>query len=136
AEEKGLALEVYASVGADAPRTGDPLRIMQILQNLVSNAVKFTEAGEVVVTFSCPRGAPMVVEVRDTGIGMTEAQSERIFDEFEQADGSMTRRFGGTGLGMAIVRRLVESMGGGIAIDSAPGQGTTVRVTLPLSEAV
>ena len=78
----------------------------------------------------------MVIEVRDTGIGMTEAQSERIFDEFEQADGSMTRRFGGTGLGMAIVRRLVESMGGGIAIDSAPGQGTTVRVTLPLPEAV
>ncbi|MBZ4690683.1 MAG: hypothetical protein JG765_1934 [Cereibacter sp.] len=136
AEEKGLALEVYASVGADAPRTGDPLRIMQILQNLVSNAVKFTEAGEVVVTFSCPRGAPMVIEVRDTGIGMTERQSERIFEEFEQADGSMTRRFGGTGLGMAIVRRLVESMGGAIAIDSAPGQGTTVRVTLPLPEAV
>ncbi len=135
AEEKGLALEVYTSVGAEVPRTGDPLRIMQILQTLVSNAVKFTAAGEVVVTFSCPRGAPMTIEVRDTGIGMTEAQSERIFDEFEQADGSVTRRFGGTGLGMAIVRRLVEGMGGSIAIDSAPGLGTTARVILPLPEA-
>ena len=74
----------------------------------------------------------MIIEVRDTGIGMTPAQVDRIFLSFEQAEGGTTRRFGGTGLGMAIVRNLIDLMGGEIAIDSAPGRGTTMRVTIPL----
>ncbi|WP_136683533.1 sensor histidine kinase [Falsirhodobacter xinxiangensis] len=134
AEAKGLAFDVFTSGAADRPRLGDQQRVMQIMQNLVSNAVKFTEEGEVSVTFACPPGGPLVIEVADTGIGMTGEQAARIFDEFEQADGSTTRRFGGTGLGMSIVRGLVEMMEGSIALDTVPDRGTTVRVVLPLAE--
>ncbi|NGM46215.1 PAS domain S-box protein [Rhodobacter sp. SGA-6-6] len=135
AEEKGIELDIYTSGRSDLPRIGDPHRLMQILQNLISNAIKFTEAGEITVTFSCPPGKPFVIEVRDTGIGMTEAQVARMFNAFEQADGSVTRRFGGTGLGMAIVARLVSMMNGRIEVESEPGDGTTIRVHLPLEEA-
>jgi PAS domain S-box-containing protein len=135
AEEKGLSFEVFTSGCPDVPRLGDPHRVMQILQNLLGNALKFTNAGEVTVTFACPRGRPMVIEVRDTGIGMTPEQASRVFEEFEQADGSVTRRFGGTGLGMSIMRRLTEQMGGTVALETEAGRGTVVRVTLPLPEA-
>jgi signal transduction histidine kinase len=135
AEEKGLSFEVFTSGCPDVARLGDPHRVMQILQNLLSNALKFTNAGEVTVTFACPRGRPMVIEVRDTGIGMTPEQASRVFEEFEQADGSVTRRFGGTGLGMSIMRRLTEQMGGTVALETEAGRGTVVRVTLPLPEA-
>ena len=135
AEEKGLTFEVLIASGADAPRLGDAHRVQQILHNLISNAIKFTDRGEVAVKISGRRGKPLTIEVRDTGIGMTAEQLARVHEEFTQADNSVTRRFGGTGLGMAITRTLVEMMGGRINIASALGKGTTVEVLLPLPEA-
>ncbi|WP_323038616.1 histidine kinase N-terminal 7TM domain-containing protein [Gemmobacter sp.] len=132
ADARGLALAVMVPGGTLAPRTGDPHRLQQILQNLVSNAIKFTPSGEVQVTMADGKDGALEIEVKDTGIGMSADQVARIFDEFEQADGSTTRRFGGSGLGMSIVRHIVGAMGGTIAIDSASGKGTTVRVRLPL----
>lgn len=132
AREKGL--EFTLDVAPHLPkRLGDPHRVTQILHNLLSNAVKFTETGRVVLRLRDGTGGPLVIEVEDTGIGMTPAQIARIFDDFEQADASMTRRYGGTGLGMSILRRLTEMMGGKVEIQSTPGQGTLVRVTLPLA---
>ena len=133
ADEKGLDFEVLVSTGADARRRGDPFRVQQILHNLVSNAIKFTDRGEVTVEVSGRPGKPLTIEVRDTGIGMSSQEIERLHEEFRQADSSVTRRFGGTGLGMAITRTLVHRMGGEIAVKSAPGKGTTVSVTLPLA---
>ncbi len=131
AEEKGLTF--VKDFPADLPlRSGDPHRVAQVLHNLLSNAVKFTEKGRVVLRVRGGQRGALVIEVEDTGIGMSPEQSARIFDDFEQADPSMTRRYGGTGLGMSIVRRLTGMMNGAIAIDSEPGKGTTVRVTLPL----
>lgn len=135
AAEKGLDFRIAAGTGADAPRTGDPMRVAQVLHNLVSNAVKFTETGSVAVTLTAEGAGPLVLTVADTGIGMTAAEQAVLYQDFEQADGSVTRRFGGTGLGMPIARRLVEMMGGTIAVESAKGHGTTVRVTLPLPPA-
>jgi PAS domain S-box-containing protein len=135
AQDKGLRLEVFTDSRAGLPRMGDPHRVTQILHNLVGNAIKFTDSGKVTVWISVLRGDDIQIEVVDTGIGMTEAQQERIFDEFVQADGSMTRRFGGTGLGMAIVRRLTGMMGGKLTLTSAIGQGTRITLTLPLPEA-
>jgi PAS domain S-box-containing protein len=134
AEEKGISFEVFGSAGCDRPRLGDPHRIMQILNNLLNNAVKFTEKGSVTLKLSCRTGKPMVIEVSDTGTGIDPSQVARVFESFEQADGSMTRRFGGTGLGLAIVRQLVTLMGGEISADSAPGRGTKFKVVLPLAE--
>ena len=132
AEEKGLDFEVLVSTGAETRRMGDPFRVQQILHNLVSNAIKFTDRGEVTVEVSGRRGTPLVLEVRDTGIGMSPQEIERLHEEFRQADSSVTRRFGGTGLGMSITRTLVQRMGGDIKVTSEPGVGTTIRITLPL----
>lgn len=133
AEEKGIEFDVLTSKGADLVWLGDQFRIQQILNNLLSNAIKFTESGTVSLSMSIREGKPLVIEVRDTGIGMTPAQVDRVFLSFEQAEGGTTRRFGGTGLGMAIVRNLIDLMGGEITIKSAPEQGTTMRVSVPLS---
>ncbi len=135
AEEKGLELSVLVSAGADLPRLGDPHRLTQILNNMLSNAIKFTETGSIRLKLSCRPGKPVTIDIRDSGVGMTEAQLSRVFESFEQADGSMTRRFGGTGLGLSIVRQLVLLMGGMITMQSRPGEGTEVRVILPLPEA-
>ena len=135
AEEKGLEFQVLTSAGADLPRIGDPHRLQQVLNNLLSNAIKFTESGRVRLKLSCRPGKPVTIDITDSGVGMTEAQLSRVFESFEQADGSMTRRFGGTGLGLSIVRQLVLLMGGMITMTSTPGQGTEVRVVLPLPEA-
>lgn len=132
AEAKGLAFDVLVGGGAQQPRLGDPLRVQQILQNLISNAIKFTSEGQVRLTVTGLADGALSIEVRDTGIGMTPEQASRIFEEFEQADGSVTRRFGGSGLGMSIVRRLCDMMGGEIAIETSPGLGTTIRLRLPL----
>ena len=132
AQDKGLRLEVFTDSRAGQPRLGDPHRVTQILHNLVSNAVKFTDSGKITVWISVLRGDDVRIEVVDTGIGMTPEQQARIFDEFVQADGSMTRRFGGTGLGMSIVRSLTEMMGGTLDLQSAPDKGTKITVTLPL----
>lgn len=134
AEEKGLDLTVLTKLGVSQHRHGDPLRLTQILNNLLSNAIKFTACGEVKVVVSGAPGQPVVIDVADTGVGMTEEELSRAFNSFEQADGSMTRRFGGTGLGLCIVRELVRLMGGEITIESKAGKGTHVQVTLPLPE--
>ena len=121
--------------GAGAPaRRGDLHRILQVVHNLVSNAIKFTESGSVTVEIEGTAGAPLVIRVRDTGIGMSAEQAARIFSGFEQADGSVARRFGGTGLGLAITRGLVDQMQGEIALDTELGRGTCVTLRLPLAE--
>lgn len=135
AEEKGVAFEVLATAGCDQPRLGDAHRLMQVLNNLLNNAFKFTERGKVTLKVSCRRGKPMQIDVSDTGIGMDAAQIARVFESFEQADGSMTRRFGGTGLGLSIVRELLTLMGGTISAESTPGLGSMFRIILPLAEA-
>ncbi|MDO9525876.1 MAG: ATP-binding protein, partial [Gemmobacter sp.] len=132
AHDNGLSFSVLADTGSAQTRLGDPHRTLQILHNLLNNAVKFTESGEIRVTFRSRAGEPLMIEVTDTGIGMTPEQLGRAFEDFEQADGAVTRRFGGTGLGLSIVRRLVELMGGRIEVTSMPGRGTTVRLNLPL----
>ena len=132
AEEKGLEFRVHTNGGCAMPVLGDPHRISQILNNLLHNSIKFTEAGSVTLTLRYQPGDPLEMVVADTGIGMTPTQVSRILDSFEQADGSITRRFGGTGLGMSIVRQLVTLMQGDITVDSVQGRGTEIRVSLPL----
>ncbi|CAO3379887.1 ATP-binding protein [Azospirillum argentinense] len=136
AEEKGLALRLEVAPDVPTALLGDPLRLGQVLLNLVNNAVKFTETGSVVLgVCAAPRGpedaeTELRFAVRDTGIGMTAEQIARLFQPFAQADSSTTRRYGGTGLGLAISRRLAVMMGGGIAVDSTPGLGSTFRFTV------
>ena len=140
AQSKGLELAVQFSP-ADQPLHlhGDSFRLRQVLANLLGNAVKFTEEGEVVVRVALqamtPEAAELVIAVQDTGIGIPAEAQERIFGEFTQADGSTTRRYGGTGLGLAICRRILALMGGRISVDSAPGRGATFRVELRLPRA-
>jgi signal transduction histidine kinase/DNA-binding response OmpR family regulator len=135
AHAKGL--ELACQIGSDLPPAlgGDPSRLRQILINLIGNAVKFTESGEVVVRVDCERidaaRVSVTFSVSDTGIGIAKDKHATIFDPFTQADGSTTRRFGGTGLGLTISKRLAELMGGTIGIASEPAHGTQVHVTLP-----
>jgi signal transduction histidine kinase len=124
--------ELELLVDADAPEwiRGDPTRLRQVVMNLVSNAVKFTVGGRVSVRLGLSEGQ-LLVEVVDTGIGMSPEALKRLFQPFTQGDASTTRRFGGTGLGLAISRRLVEAMGGQLTVKSEPGQGSCFSVTLP-----
>jgi signal transduction histidine kinase/ActR/RegA family two-component response regulator len=134
AQAKQLALRMLIQPELSTGIVGDPLRWRQILQNLVGNAVKFTLEGSVEVRVRLeprPEWPALVVEVADTGIGIPPEKLSTIFDQFTQADGSISRRFGGTGLGLAITKRLVTMMGGEIAVESAPGRGSTFRVSLP-----
>jgi signal transduction histidine kinase/AmiR/NasT family two-component response regulator len=131
AEAKGLTVETTVMPEAEGLYKGDPTRLRQIIDNLVSNAVKFTPTGRVDVVLSRPADA-LVLTVADTGIGMTPEATIRIFTKFEQADASTTRRFGGSGLGLSICLELAEAMGGAIKADSVEGQGTTFTVILPL----
>ncbi|MBS1140220.1 MAG: sensory box protein [Proteobacteria bacterium] len=130
AEAKQLSLEVR--LAKDLPRSfmGDPLRLGQVLLNLLSNAVKFTERGEVSIEASLEKDK-LRFAVVDTGIGMTSAQVDQLFNPFQQADASSTRRFGGTGLGLAISKRIVDLMHGSITISSQQDKGTTVEFLLP-----
>src|SRR5262249_48798240 len=114
----------------------DAARLRQVLFNLAGNAIKFTEKGSVsIVVEPGPQPDTISVAVSDTGIGISPEDQARIFLEFEQADGSPTRKFGGTGLGLPISNRIVESMRGSIAVESTPGQGSTFRVTVALPSA-
>lgn len=136
AGRKGLELTCF--VPADIPDAviGDPLRLRQIVLNLIGNAVKFTSQGEIAVTFQLVERHEATVilrgEVRDTGVGIPEAAQARLFTAFTQADGSTTRRFGGTGLGLAIVKQLVHLMGGEVGLVSRPDQGTTFWFTVTM----
>jgi two-component system, sensor histidine kinase and response regulator len=133
AQEKNLEFLIHVPHDLPSVLIGDPLRLGQVLINLVNNAVKFTEQGEVVVTVQLERQLSNRVkvkfEVRDSGIGMTPEQSARLFQVFSQADSSMTRRYGGTGLGLSISKRLVEMMQGSIWAQSEYGRGTTFTFT-------
>ncbi len=133
AQARGLCLATHYP--ADMPEyfKGDTLRLLQVLTNLVGNAIKFTETGGVDVLFSL-EGGVVHVQVRDTGIGMSPAQVQAIFDPFTQADASISRRFGGTGLGTTIARQLVQAMKGRIEVDSEPGRGSVFHVWLPLAQ--
>ncbi len=130
AREKGLELVVEKDASLPEDCESDPLRIGQILLNLISNAVKFTDQGRVDVAGRL-EGDQLVFTVTDTGIGIDPTQIGRVFAPFEQADGSMTRRYGGTGLGLTITRRLVKLMEGEIRVDSVPGEGSRFEVRLP-----
>lgn len=141
AVEKGLAFEIRIGEGAGERLLGDGVRIRQVLANLLSNAIKFTTRGSVKVRLSAaprldPQGHRVVcLEVTDTGPGFAPEAAARLFERFEQADGSVTRIHGGAGLGLAITRELVGLMHGEIEVDSRPGLGATFRVALPLRPA-
>ncbi|HVW00340.1 MAG TPA: ATP-binding protein, partial [Planctomycetaceae bacterium] len=133
ADAKQLALSVHCD--GDLPETieTDPTRLKQILTNLIGNALKFSSQGGVSVTCRLLQDGPapqIAIQVADTGIGMTPEQQTRLFQPFQQADNSMTRRFGGTGLGLAISKRLAEMMGGTITVESQPGHGSIFTATI------
>ncbi|MCU0619288.1 MAG: ATP-binding protein, partial [Gemmatimonadaceae bacterium] len=135
AEDRGLALRLEGVATLPASVVGDEWRIRQVLLNLLGNAIKFTEFGEVVVTAAAdatPDGTRLRFEVCDTGIGIPATVQARLFEPFAQGDSSTTRRFGGSGLGLSITRELVALMEGTLDFTSVEGQGTTFRVTLPL----
>ncbi|MEM8791559.1 MAG: PAS domain S-box protein [Pseudomonadota bacterium] len=132
AAEKGLSFSAELEEGIPEVRVGDPQRILQVLHNLVGNAIKFTLSGGVVVSLADAGGDRMKISVADSGIGMTRDQLGRVFDGFSQADTSIARRFGGTGLGMSITKKLVDAMDGSLDIQSTPDEGTSVHVILPL----
>ena len=141
AHQKGLELAYHVGDGVPAVVSGDPARLRQIIVNLIGNAVKFTEAGEVVLRVDregpadavSQEGAPVTLHftVSDTGLGIPAAKQATIFDSFTQVDTSTTRRFGGTGLGLAISSQLVALMGGRIWVESQPGQGSRFHFTVP-----
>jgi PAS domain S-box-containing protein len=132
AEEKGVLLETRIEPAAARALIGDGPRLRQVLTNLMSNAVKFTDHGQVTLEVALGAGDRVRFSVRDTGIGFDAAEKVRIFERFQQADASFTRRFGGTGLGLAISRELVQLMGGDLSCDSSPGEGSTFWFSLPL----
>lgn len=137
AEAKGL--ELSCTVAPEVPDCleGDPVRLRQVLINIVGNAVKFTHHGSIAVRVALDTAGGGATEVRyavqDSGIGISEEAQARIFNHFEQADGSTTRKYGGTGLGLAICQKLVELMGGRIWVDSSPGKGSCFQFSVPLT---
>ena len=138
AQEKGI--ELLFNIAGDIPMhlIGDPLRLGQVLINLANNAVKFTENGEVVIITELVKDTKnkmmLKFSVKDTGIGLTEEQSSKLFQAFSQADSSTTRKYGGTGLGLTICKRLVNLMGGEIGVESVPGKGSTFFFTASLGK--
>ena len=135
AEEKEINLRVNTSQQVPKILIGDPLRISQVLLNICSNAVKFTEQGEVSVCFDyVPDGGAgsFKIEVNDSGIGMSQAHINRIFESFTQADGSTSRKFGGTGLGLTIVKELLRMMGGSVNVTSKEGIGSCFKMKIPM----
>ena len=134
AHAKGVRFELRVAPGAEGPWLGDAERVKQILGNLISNAVKFTEEGEIGVDVSLGQGEQerLRLQVRDTGIGIDPRKLPLLFEKFSQADDSSTREYGGSGLGLAICRELAQLMNGRIEVESDPGQGSLFIVELPL----
>ncbi len=143
AEEKGLVLEIFVNDDAPAEITSDRKRVEQVLRNLISNAIKFTEAGSVTVTFGLPAsnsdlsksgitlGDSLAIAVSDTGIGIAPELHKIIFEAFQQADGGTSRKYGGTGLGLSISRELATLLGGELHLSSEPSKGSTFTLFLP-----
>ncbi|MBF0614348.1 MAG: PAS domain-containing protein [Magnetococcales bacterium] len=140
AQEKSLQFRIELAEPLTIPLLGDPLRLRQVLLNLTNNAIKFTDHGEVVVAVDRieESSSEMVLRfaIRDTGIGMTPEQLSAIFQKFHQGDSSSTRRYGGTGLGLAIAKSLVTMMGGEIAVESIPGQGSRFICTIRFGKSI
>ncbi len=135
AHAKGLELACRFDESMPSLLKGDPFRFRQVLTNLLGNALKFTDTGEILIDIARDESRGVLVSVHDTGPGMSEEVRAKLFNAFAQADSSTTRRYGGTGLGLAICKRLVELMGGEIGVDSAEGKGSTFWFTMPLQEA-
>ena len=139
AAEKAIGLRLAPQAGARDAFVGDPQRVYQVLLNLVSNAVKFTPTGEVVISLNEQARddglTDLAIAVTDTGIGIAADKLDGIFDKFVQADSSTTRRYGGTGLGLSIARSLTDRMGGALTVTSDPSHGSVFTVTLPLPAA-
>ncbi len=133
AAHRGLGLSFALEPDCPVSLVTDPLRLEQILRNLLSNALKFTERGEVSLRAGLRGEGQVALEVRDTGIGISPEQQELIFEAFRQADGSTQRKYGGSGLGLTISRELARRLGGEITVDSEPGKGSTFTLLLPLS---
>ena len=132
AADKGIELVVLTDPALPARFIGDPLRITQILMNLLTNALKFTDRGEIILAVAQSADGALQFRITDTGIGMTPDQIGRLFQRFTQAEDSTARLYGGTGLGLAICRQLADLMQGEVGVESQPGQGSTFWVTLPL----
>ena len=133
--EKGIELVCHVSETVPAKLRGDSMRLRQVLLNLIGNAIKFTSSGEVVVTAISEMvgsKANIHISVKDTGIGIAADRTEAIFDSFTQGDGTTTRRYGGTGLGLTVSRSIINLMGGTIGVESAEGKGSTFNICLPL----
>lgn len=131
--QRNVKFRTERAPGTPAGMVTDPLRLQQILRNLLSNAFKFTERGEVTLTIAAHGKDGVRFEVRDTGIGIPKEKQEIIFEAFQQADGTTSRRFGGTGLGLSISRQLAGLLNGSLSVASEPGIGSTFTLTLPLS---
>lgn len=141
ADDKGVDFSIAFGPGTEGLFLGDSVRLRQIVANLASNAVKFTDEGRVSISASVsdPVRAgdqgELIVEVRDSGIGFDAAAAPFLFERFSQADNSISRRFGGTGLGLSICKALAELMGGDITVESSPGEGSLFRVRIPIQQA-
>jgi signal transduction histidine kinase len=129
-------LEIRVDLPAELPPAwSDPVKLAHVITNLLANAIKFTEKGHVAVRAHTRDREHIVLEVEDTGVGIPTEALSRIWNPFEQADATVSRRFGGTGLGLSIVRGLLDRIGGEVTVESAVGQGTTFLVALPTAEA-
>jgi signal transduction histidine kinase len=135
AADKGLSLVIDIAPHAYGAVSGDPVRLRQVIGNLLSNAVKFTPQGQVMLVVRREDDEWARIEVIDSGIGFEAEEAERLFDRFVQADGSITRRFGGSGLGLSICRELTGMMGGQIGASGEPGRGARFWIRMPLPRA-
>jgi two-component system phosphate regulon sensor histidine kinase PhoR len=130
ANEKGIHLEL-ATIGESIPFSGDAFRLKQVFVNLIDNAVKYSNPGGEIKISAHADDAQIVIEIKDNGIGISQADQHRIFERFYRVDKSRSRAQGGSGLGLAIVKKIVEEHGGTVSVESTPGEGSSFRVALP-----